>query len=152
MLGRHLIEGIELHKMKGGRWDPAKSRKVGRKPTGDTYWKLAIKCSQCNTIIDECLCFPSREAMESAKAKAKDSKWTCSVFCFFKGIEDEKYLEYWWKKYERDQKYHIDEYPPLAGKSREEQNKWLAQWFEDNDLGDDCFTMAEDLESEECPF
>ena len=90
--------------------------------------------------------------MESAKAKAKDSKWTCSVFCFFKGIEDEKYLEYWWKKYERNRKYHIDEYPPLAGKSREEQNKWLAQWFEDNDLGDDCFTMAEDLESEECPF
>jgi len=151
MLGKHVTEGIELHRLTEGEWDPLKLRMVRRKPTGEKYWKLAIECSQCSKIIDECLCYPSREEMENAKAKAKGSEWTCSILCWFNGMNEEN-LKYWTSKFEKDIKYHIHEYPLLDGKSREEKIDIVTGWFEDNDLGDDCFTMSEDLESDECPI
>jgi len=151
MLGKHVTEGIELHKMTGGRWDPVKSRIVGRKPTGYTYWKLALRCSQCSNIIDECLCYYSIEEMELAKEKAKSGQWTCSVSCWFKGMAP-KILENWINQFKKDRKLHIDVYAELDGKSREEKISILTEWFEDNDLGDDYSDMAEYLDSEECPF
>ena len=150
MIGRHVTEGIELHRLTEGEWDPQKFRSVHRKPTGETYWKLAIRCAICQNIIEECLCFKSKEAMETARKQASVSGWTCSTICHFKNMEQE-FIDYWSQQFENDQKYHIDEYDCLDGKTREERIQILALWFDDNDLGDE-YSMSEDLGSEECPI
>jgi len=150
MLGRNVKDGSELHRMTEGRWDKKKGRRIGRKPTGEIYWKLAVPCSYCRVIIDECLCYPSKRLMDVAKDRAKSNRYFCSTSCWFKAMNT-KTFEYWLKNYENSRADTDFEFPPLGDKGMSEKIMHLTDWFDDY-YYDEEWTLSEDLGAEECPI
>ena len=150
MLGRHVTEGIELHRMTEGRWDEEKGRRLGRKPTGEIYWKLAVPCSFCSEIINECLCFGSKEDFEVAKDRAGSHNYWCSTLCWFKSMNALNF-EKWLKIYEDSRGDALFDYPPLDDKDMSEKIWQLSEWYIEY-YCDDQMTLSEDLGAEECPI
>lgn len=150
MLGQHVKDGIELHRMTEGRWDDKKGRRVGRKPTGEIYWKLAVPCSFCGDLIDECLCYGSKKDFEVAKDRARTRGYYCSSVCWFRGM-DMEHFEYWTKQYNISRKDCCWDYPPLSNLDMAEKIEQLSEWFEEMGAHED-FSMSEDLGAEECPI
>lgn len=147
MFGRHVKDGIELNRLTEGHWDENRMERIGRKPTGKTYWKLAIPCAFCGDLIDECLCFDTEEQMEAAKVHGKAMGYTCSSKCFYK-IMDAKNFESWVKAY-NDSDENCEK---LDGIDTATKIEILADWFDTLGEYDDSPSMSEDLGAEECPI
>lgn len=150
MLGQHVKDGIELHRMTEGRWDKDKGRRVGRKPTGEIYWKLAVPCSFCGDIIDECLCYPSKRLMDVAKDRAMSNHYFCSTICWIKDM-NMNLFEHWLEKYEDSRGHGAWEYPRLDDKEMSEKIWQMSEWYEEY-YSDEDYTLSEDLGAYECPI
>lgn len=147
MLEQHVKDGIELNRLTEGYWDENRKQRMGRKPTGKTYWKVAIPCAFCGNLIDECLCFDNKEQMEAAKIHAKAMGYTCSSKCFFQ-IMDAKNFEDWVKSYDNSGENR----EKLDGMDMATKIEILADWIDCMADYDDCQSMSEDLGAEECPI